>query len=214
MSSLTRLVQIGYVLGLALLLSLMLLPKSSQAQLTVQNIGGGANFGVSTGFRATPALPILVFPVLTASTSGFGGSVGGNGGLLGAGAGGAASGGSVSGSIGTSLVSLDLGSFFPNHGQIIGLPPPTLMPPLSNFYYGAAFEASTGAPWALLLTGGGGGVGGGGIGAGGGVGGVGGVAGAGGIGAGGFGGQIGGVGAGGGGFAGKGLGGFNGKKPL
>lgn len=208
MSSLSRLVPIGYVLGLVLLLSLMLLPKSSQAQLGVQSIGSQP-FGVSSGFRSTPGLPVIVIPVLSASTSGFGGSVGGNGGILGAGGGAGASGGSVSGSIGTTLVTIDLGSFFPNNGQIIGLPPPTLMPPLNNLLYGPFLGDSTGSPFALLLTGGGGGIAGGG--AAGGMGGIGG-------GVGGVGGQIGGIGgggiAGGGGFAGKGLGGFNGKKPL
>jgi hypothetical protein len=201
MFSLTRLVQIGYVLGLVLMLCLLLLPNSSQAQLGFQQIGP-AKFGVSTGFRATPGLPTIVIPVINASVSGFGGSVGGNGGAIGLGGGAGASGGSVAGSISTSLVSIDLGSFFPNNGQIIGLPPPTLMPPLNNYFYD-----STTAPWAMILS----------MNSGGGIGAVGGVGGAGGLGAGGLGmGGVGGFGQGGvgGGFAGKGMGGFNGKKPL
>jgi hypothetical protein len=207
MSSITRLVQIGYVLAFVFLLSLLLLPKASQAQVGFQSIGGPNNFGISTGYRATPALPVIVIPVLNASTSGFGGAVGGNGGGLGGGVGGGAVGGSVSGSISTSLVSIDLGSFFPNHGQIIGLPPPTFQFPLSNFYQGLFVSDSTGSPFAQILALNSGG----GVGIGGGVGG--GVAGGGGLGMGGGGGLgLGGGGA--GGFAGKGMGGFNGKKPL
>jgi hypothetical protein len=196
-SSLVRLVQIGYALALVLIVSLLVLPNASQAQV-------GNGFGVSTGWRATPALPVLAYPVISASTGGIGGNVGGIGGIGGVGGGNT----NVSGSFSTSIQTFDLGSLFPNHGQIIGLPPPTFMPPLNNQFYD-----STAAPWAQLLAfnlGGG-------IGIGGGVGGVafggggGGLAGAGGLGMGGIGG-IGGIG--GGGFAGKGMGGFNGKKPI
>jgi hypothetical protein len=233
MFSLTRLAKVSYLLAFSLVIFLLVSSKPSQAQ---------SGFGVSGGFRSTPGLPIIAYPVLSASTSGIGGAVGGAGGFaaVGGGVGGNAN---VSGSFSTSIQTFDLGSLFPNHGQIIGLPPPTLMLPLNNFGYLNLFgifvpnlfsltSDSTGAPWAQLLAfnlgggigigggvGGGGaaGLGGGGLGGGAaglGGGGLGGFAG----GAGGFGGGVGGFnmgnfgGGGMGGFAGKGFGGFNGRK--
>jgi hypothetical protein len=228
MFSLTRLLKAGYLLCFSLVVFLLVSPNPSQAQ----------HFGVSGGFRSTPGLPVIAFPVLSASMSGFGGSVGGNGGAIGFAAGGGAAGGSVSGSITTSIQTFNLGSLFPNNGQIIGLPPPTMMPPLNNagiIFTGVSFspyfinlsgfatpfgippfgfsDDSTGSPLALLTAMGilgGLGAGGGGMGLGGGLGGLGG--GLGGLGGGGLGG-VGGV----GGFSlgqiggGGGLGGFAGK---
>jgi hypothetical protein len=186
-SSLMRLAQIGYALALLLILCLVFLPNSSQAQV---------GFGVSTGYRASPGLPTIAIAIPNISASGT--SAAGAGGATGFG--GAVGGTSATGSFSPIpiIYHVNLGQFFPNNGQIIGLPPPTLMPPLSNFYYGFLFENSTGAPWATITAlslGGGVGIGGG------------------------IGGAIGGVGGGiagssGGGFAGKGMGGFNGKKPL
>jgi hypothetical protein len=227
MFSITRLLKAGYLLALCLVVLLLVSSKPSQAQ----------HLGVSGGFRSTPGLPVIAFPVFSASTSGFGGNVGG--GFVGI-AGGVA-GGSVSGSFKTSIMTFNLGSLFPNNGRIIGLPPPTMMPPLNNagiiftgvsfspFFinsFGFAtpfgippfglFDDSTGSPLALLTAMGlvGGGLGGRAMGFGGGVGGFGG-------GLAGFGGGVGGFsfgmnsfGGGVGGFAGKGLGGFNGRKPL
>ncbi|HEY7326854.1 MAG TPA: hypothetical protein VH592_04400 [Gemmataceae bacterium] len=224
MFSVTGLSKAGYLLAFSLVVTLLVSSNPSKAQ----------HFGVSSGFRSTPGLPIIAFPVFSASTSGFGGAVGGNGGVVGFAAGGGAAGGNVSGSFNTSIQTFNLGSLFPNNGQIIGLPPPTLMPPLNNagiiltgfsfspffinpFGFAAPFGIppfslfgdSTGSPLALLTAMGllgGGGIGGGAIGLGGGLGG-------------GFGGGLGGVGGGLGGFnfgvggvtGGGGLGGFAGK---
>lgn len=190
--SLTRLSLIGYGIGLALVLGLLLVPNSSQAQ---------KGFGVSTGYRATPALPTIAIPVLQFNNGGFGAA--GGSGVVGVGGSGGSS--SVSGSVTTQIMTVNLGQFFPNNGQTIGLPPPTMNTMLNNY-----MSDSTGALWSLLLVGsgggGGGGVGGGGLGGigGGGIGGIGGIGG----------GGVGGVGGGIGGFAGKGMGGFNGKKAL
>ncbi len=186
MSSLSRLAQIGYAFGLSLALSLLLWPALSQAQ-----------FGVSTGYRSTIPLPTLAFPIISSGSGSAGGS--GSGGF------GAAGGsGFASASFTTQIININPGDFLPNNGQIVGMPPPTLMPPLNNL-----ISDSTGSPLGLLSSIGAGGalgisgmVGGGfgGVGAGGGIGGA--------LGGGGFGG--GGM----GGFAGKGMGGFNGRKPL
>src|SRR5579875_3015946 len=184
-SSLMRLTQIGYALGLCLILCLMLLPRSLQAQ---------KGFGVSTGFRATPGLPTIAIALPNISGTGAGGNVGGGATGFGGGVGGGFA--AVSFNSQPLIITLNLGQFFPNNGQIIGLPGPTMMPPLSNFIFGPPFENSTGAPWSLItaLGGGGGGIGG----AGGGFGGVGGAGGAGG-------------GIAGGGLGGGGMGGFAGK---
>lgn len=186
-SSLLRLTLIGYVLALSLILCLLLAPTSSQGQSAV-----------SAGYRATVGLPTFKIPVVSFNNGGFG-AVGG-GGVLGAGGQGGLA--NVSGSVSTSIMTVHLGDFFPNNGQIIGLPPPTFQPMLTN-----ALTDTTGSPLALLF-GGGVSVGGGAVGGGGGFGGVAGGAG----GQGGFGGGI--TGGGVGGFAGKGMGGFNGKKAL
>jgi hypothetical protein len=217
----TRCAKVGYFLAFSFAVYLLVSTNPLQAQ---------NRFGVSTGYRATPGLPTIAYAVPNVSGAGIGGGVGGGASGFGGGVGGGAVG--VAFNSTPIIQTLNLGQFFPNNGQIIGLPPPTLMLPLNNFGYlplfgGLAFvpnifspfSDSTGAPWALLtalglgggLGAGGGGIGGGGI-AGGGAGGFGG-------GAGGFGGGqggIGGIGGGGiaGGFAGKGMGGFNGRKAL
>ncbi len=194
-SSLMRLTQIGYALGLCLILCLMLLPSSSQAQ---------KGFGTSTGWRATPGLPTIAIALPNISGTGVGGAVGGGATGFGGGAGGISA--SATFNPTPIIYTLNLGQFFPNNGQIIGLPPPTFTPPLNNFFFGPPLSDTTGAPWAII----------GGLSAGGGAGGAGGFGGVAG-GAGGFGGGIAGgglAGGGAGGFAGKGMGGFNGKKPL
>jgi hypothetical protein len=187
-SSFLRLAQIGYALALSLVLCLLLLPSSLQAQ---------KGFGVSTGYRATPGLPTIAIALPNLQGVGIGGAVGGAGGAAGVGGVGGVGGGAVGVSFNSQPIiqTLNLGQFFPNNGQIIGLPPPTLMPPLSNFYYGPFFVDSTTAPWATstALGLGGGLIGGGGVG--------------------GMGGALGGAG-GMGGFGGKGMGGFNGDKGL
>jgi len=216
MLSLPRLVKVCYLLALSLAVSLLLWPSFSHAQ---------KGFGVSTGYRATPGLPTIAIPLPNVSGSGVGGGVGGGatgfGGSFGGGFGG------INFSSQPLIITLNLGQFFPNNGQIIGLPGPTMMPPLNNFGPMASlfgplgllpiwvlptnFSDSTGAPWALqpgLITiggGGAGGIGGGGI-AGGGI--AGGGIGGGGIAGGGLGGGAGGLGGGIGGIAG-GVGGFN-----
>ena len=238
MFSLSRLTKAGYLLSLSLAVCLLLSARPMQAQ----------NLKVTTGYRGTPGLPTIVVPVISGSGGGVGGGVGGGF----AGFGGGAGGGFGGFNFNTQLVTINLGSFFPNGGRLIGMPPPTMTPMLNNFgplatltgfvgfppFLGfPSLSDSTGAPWALLTamgpfigTGGGiMGVGGGGLGLGGGLGG-GGFAGA--VGFGGFGGGLiaGGVGFGGGvggglimggfgfggmvGFAGKGFGGFNGRKAL
>lgn len=193
MSSLSRLVRIGYVLGLSLALALLLWPALSQAQ-----------FGVSTGYRSTPALPTIAIPIV----SGSGSSSGSGSGVFGAGGGS----GSASGSFTTQIIHIPLGEFIGNNGQIVGMPPPTFQPPLNNL-----LSNSTGSPlgaMTALNAGGGMGISGmvGGVGGLGGMGGGGGMMGMGGGGMMGMGG--GGMGGGMGGFAGKGMGGFNGRKPL
>jgi hypothetical protein len=186
MSFLSRLVQMGYVLGLSLVLTLLLKPTWLQAQF------GAPPFSVSAGYRGSPGFPTVAIPVI----SGSGSASGASGGIVG-GAGGS---GSVSGSFTTQIIYINIGSFLPNGGRLIGLPPPTFMPPLNNQFYD-----TTGAPWATtgaMSMGGGGSIGiitplGGGIGGGS------------------FGMGGGGIGGGGmGGFAGKGMGGFNGKNGL
>lgn len=186
MASFSRLAQIGYVAGMTFILSLLVWPTATKAQ----------PFGVSTGYRATPALPTFAFVTL----SGSGSSSGSGGGIAGF-AGGS---GSSSGSFSTQINYIHPGNFLPNNGQIIGMPPPTFMPMMTN-----AMSDTAGSPFAMLsgmLMGGGIGIGGvsfsgmaGAIGGGGGAMGLG-----------------GGLGAGGGmgGFAGKGMGGFNGKNAM
>jgi hypothetical protein len=193
-SSLMRLALIGYALALSLTLCLLVLPSSSQAQV---------GFGISTGYRATPGLPTIAIALPNISGTGIGGAVGGGvsggfGGGVGGGVAGGVGGGGVSASFSPIplIYHINLGQFFPNNGQIIGLPPPTLMPPLNNLLYD-----TTGAPYATITA----------LGLGGGVG-IGGGIGGGGFGGAGAGGGI--AGGGMGGFAGKGMGGFNGKKPL
>ncbi len=206
-----RLVKACYLLALFLAVSLLLWPSFSQAQ---------KGFGVSTGYRATPGLPTIAIALPNISGGGVGGNVGG--GATGFGGGAVGGFGGVNFSSQPIIMTLNLGQFFPNNGQIIGLPGPTMMPALNNFgpiaslfpfagplplFLGMPFSDSTGAPWSLqpgLITIGGGGavggIGGGGI-AGGGIAG-------GGIGGGGIaGGGIAGGGIGGGGIAGGGLGG-------
>jgi hypothetical protein len=163
-------------------------------------------FGTSTGYRATPGLPTIAIALPNISGTGAGGGVGGGATGFGGGVGGTAASFSVNSQ--PLIITLNLGQFFPNNGQIIGLPGPTMMPPLNNFAFGPFFSDSS--AFGFLTAGGGGG----GAGGAGGAGGFGGVGGAGGIGGGGIAG--GGLGGGGGmgGFAGKGMGGFNGKKPL
>lgn len=224
----TRLLKVGYLLALSLAVYLLVSANPSQAQ---------NRFGVSTGYRASPGMPTIAIALPNVSGGGIGGAVGGGAAGFGGGVGGGAAG--VSFNSQPIIMTLNLGQFFPNNGQIIGLPPPTLMLPLNNFGYlpilgglggfipnvlNPFTSDSTGAPWAILtalglgggLGAGGGAMGGGGLGgggiAGGGQGGFGG-------GMGGFGGGqggIGGMGGGGmgGGFAGKGMGGFNGRKAL
>jgi hypothetical protein len=192
MPSLSRLVQIGYILGLSLVLSLLLGPTWVKAQF------GAPPFGVSTGYRSTPGWPTIAVPIISGSSSVSGaGSAGGiTGGVA----------GSASSSFSTQIIYINPGTFLPNNGQIIGPPMPTITPMLNNL-----LSDTTGAPWALMgamSMGGGGGIGmitpmGGGMGMGGmGMGGM----GMGGMGMMGMGGM--------GGFAGKGMGGFNGKKGL
>src|SRR5579875_1024962 len=137
MSSLSRLVQIGYVFGWSFVLVLLLGPSLSQAQ-----------FGVSSGYRATPGLPTIAVPVFSGSAS----ASGAVGGILGGGG----SSGSASASFSTQIIYINLGSFFPNNGQLVGLPMPTLTPMLNNW-----LTDSTGAPWALMgvMSMGGGGMG-------------------------------------------------------
>ncbi len=219
-----RLVKACYLLALFLAVSLLLWPSFSQAQ---------KGFGVSTGYRATPGLPTIAIALPNISGGGVGGNVGG--GATGFGGGAVGGFGGVNFSSQPIIMTLNLGQFFPNNGQIIGLPGPTMMPALNNFgplaslfpfagplplFLGMPFSDSTGAPWSLLtamgIIGGGGagggiaggGVGGGGI-AGGGLGG-----GAGGLGGGGLngiGGGAGGFNLGQGGIGGGGMGGFAGK---
>ncbi len=216
MLSLTHLAKAGYLLAFAVAIFLLLSPSLTQAQ-----------FGVSGGYRGTPPLPTLAFPIISSGS----GSAGGSGSSIFGGTGGS---GFASGSFTTQIITINPSDFFPNGGRILTLPPPTLMPMLNNeFFAGFLFSPftadSTGSFWSSLLAlnaGGGLGISGmvgggfGGVGAGGGIAG-GGIAGGigGGIAGGGFGqGGIGGFGQGGiggmGGFAGKGMGGFNGKKPL
>lgn len=196
-SSFLRLALIGYVLTLSLVVGLLLLPNSTQAQ---------HGFGVSTGYRASPGLPTIAIALPNLQGAGIGGAVGGAGGAAGVGGVGGVGGGAVGVSFNSQplIMTLNLGQFFPNNGQTIGLPPPTLMPPLNNLLYD-----TTGAPWATMTAMGLGG----GLGVGSVVGGGGGIAG--GIGGmGGIGGGIAGGGGGMGGFGGKGMGGFNGIKGL
>ncbi len=208
MPSLSRLVQIGYVCGLAFVLSLLLGPTWVQAQF------GAPPFGVSAGFRGTPGWPTIAVPIISGSgTASAGSSAGGALGLTGGSAG-----ASVSGSFTTQFIYINIGTFLPNNGRIIGPPMPTLMPMTTN-----ALSDTTGAPWAMFAARGmmGGGLGIGGIGGpiGLGVGTVG-MTGMGGMSLGGLStGSIsamglGGMGGGMGGFAGKGMGGFNGKNGL
>jgi hypothetical protein len=194
-SRLMRLTQIGYALGLSLILCLLLLPSAVQAQ---------KGFGTSTGYRATPGLPTIAIALPNISGTGAGGGVGGGATGFGGGVGGASA--SFSFNPQPLIIPINLGQFFPNNGQIIGLPGPTMMPPLNNFAFGLFFSDSSAFGFLTALGGGaGGGIGG--------AGGAGGAGGFGGVGGGGIGG--GGIAGGGmGGFAGKGMGGFNGKKPL
>ncbi len=198
MFSLSCLVRVAYVFTLSVALMLLLGPEYSQAQ-----------FGVSGGYRGTPPLPTLAFPIISSGS----GSAGGSGrGIIGGGGSGFAS-----SSFTTQIITINPSDFIPNGGRILSLPPPTMMPMLNNLFYAnflfSPFTSdSSTAPWgALLALNAGGGLGISGM-VGGGFGGV-----AGGI-AGGIGGGIagrGGIAGGGmGGFAGKGMGGFNGKKPL
>jgi hypothetical protein len=223
MLSFPRLAKVCYLLAFALAVSLLVWPSFSQAQ---------NRFGVSTGFRATPGLPTIAIPLPNVSGGGVGGGVGG--GAAGFGGGAAGGFGGINFSSQPIIMTLNLGQFFPNNGQIIGLPPPTMMPPLNNFgpitaltgFVGfpptlgfPSFSDSTGAPWALglgVLGGGGagGGIGGGGLGGGGGIAGGGLGGGAGGLGGGGLngiGGGAGGFNFGQGGIGGGGMGGFAGK---
>jgi hypothetical protein len=208
MSTISRLVQIGYVLGLVFALSLLLRPDPSQAQTISIGVGQGATPGINTGFRGTFPLPTIFFPIITSgsSSAGFGGLGGGIGGISGG------VGGGVSTSFSTQIVSLNLGSFFPDNGQLLGPPMPTFLPPLNNL-----LTDTTGAPWSLFAAANMGG----GIGITGGMGGFGMRMAGFGNGMGGFGGGMGGFGngmssfgGGMGGFAGKGMGGFSGKKGL
>ncbi len=215
MISFGRLVKVCYLVALSLAVYLLLGPSSLPAQ---------TRFGVSTGYRATPGLPTIAIAVPNVSGSGVGGGVGGGASGFGGGVGGGF--GGINFSTTPQIITLNLGQFFPNNGQIIGLPPPTLTPMLNNFgplaslfpffppalLLGFPGSDSTGAPWALQTAmGGGGGGGAGGI-AGGGAGGIagGGIAG-GGIAGGGLGGGIAGGGLGGGlGGVGGGVGGVGG----
>jgi hypothetical protein len=192
MFSLSCMARTVYVVVLSFALCLLLGPPRSQAQF------GAPAFGVSSGFRGTPALPTIAIPLISGSGSASGAGIGGIRGGIG--------GGSVSGSFTTQIIYINPGAFLPNNGRLIGPPMPTFMPPLNNLNYD-----STGSPIALLT---GMGMGGGGMGMGGmrGMGGMGGMRGmGGGMGLGGMGMRgMGGM----GGFAGKGMGGFNGRKAL
>jgi hypothetical protein len=193
MFSLSCIVRTVYVAALSFALCLLLGPTRSQAQF------GAPAFGVSSGYRGTPALPTIAIPVL--SGSGAASGVGFGGGFRGG-----IGGGSVSGSFSTQIIYVNLGSFLPNNGRIIGPPMPTFQPMLNNlFFAGVLFSPftsdSTGSPFSLLtsmsIMGGMG------------MGGMRGMMGMGGMGMGGMRGMMGM-----GGFAGKGLGGFNGRKAL
>jgi len=222
MFALTRLAKTSYLLALSTLVALLLSANLSQGQIINIGVTPGATPGINSGFRGTVPLPTISFPIITSgSSSAIGGGIGG--GLLGISGG---FGGSVSSSFSTQIVSINLGSFFPDNGQLLGPPMPTFQPQLNNlFYAGFLFSPftsdTTGAPWSLLTAlnmGGGIGIGGGIVGGlggfGGGLGGFGGGLGGFGGGLGGFGGGLGGFGGGVGGFAGKGFGGFNGRKAL
>jgi|GEM_PF-1551664 hypothetical protein len=226
MLSLARLAKAGYLLAFSLTVFLLASTKPSQAQF------GAPAFGVSAGYRGTPGWPTIAIPIISGSASASG--VGTGGGIVGITGG--SVGGSVSGSFSTQIIFVNLGSFLPNGGRLIGMPPPTFTPMLSNEFFAgflwSPFTAdSTGSPFSLLtsmsLMGGMGmggmGMGMGGMGMGGGMMGMGGGmmgtmmgGGMSGFGMGGFG--MGGMslmGMGGfGGFAGKGFGGFNGRKAL
>src|SRR5581483_1546579 len=99
--SLKRLALIGYVLGLALILCLLLWPSFSQAQ---------KGFGTTTGYRATPGLPTIAIALPNISGSGVGGAVGGGAGGFGGGVGG----GGISASFNPVpiIFTVNLGQFF------------------------------------------------------------------------------------------------------
>jgi hypothetical protein len=218
MFSLTRFAKAGYLLTFSLAVLLLASAKPSQAQF------GAPSFGVSAGYRGTPGWPTVAIPIISGSASASGASSAG--GIAGFSGGGTA--GSVSGSFSTQIIYINLGSFLPNGGRIVGMPPPTVMPMLSNeffagFLYSPFTSDSTGSPFSLLTSMsivGGMGMGGGMVGMMGMGGGMVGMMGMGGgmgmMGMGGFGmGGMSMMGMGGfGGFAGKGFGGFNGRKAL
>lgn len=234
MFSFTRLAQGCCFLALAFAVYLLVSANPLPPQITIGPTAPPA-LTVTTGFRGTSSLPTINVPIPSFSNGGFG-AVGG-GGVLGVG--GVGGSGNVSGSLSTQILTVNLGSFFPNNGRLVGLPPPTMAAMLNNlfiannvFLFSPFTSDTTGAPWSLLFAGGLGVGAGGGGGVTGGVGGVtGGAVGVGGLGGGvtgfgggvtGFGGAAGGFGQGGlgggiaggfsGGFAGKGFGGFNGRK--